>query len=111
LAPIFVLALPKAKLTLVTTLFSSVLALVGAVASIAVCAWLGRSFSVFPQARALVTGGPYRWARHPLYVAELVAVFAFMWEFVHRWAFIVMGVAIAAQLPRMHFEEQVLTEA
>jgi protein-S-isoprenylcysteine O-methyltransferase Ste14 len=111
LALIFVLVLPKAKLTPATTLFSSVLALVGAVASIAVCAWLGRSFSVFPQARALVTGAPYRSVRHPLYVAELVAVFGFTWELVHPRSLIVMGVGTAAQLPRMRFEEQVLTEA
>jgi protein-S-isoprenylcysteine O-methyltransferase Ste14 len=111
LAPIFMLALPKATLTLATIMFSSVMMLVGTVASIAICLWLGRSFSVFPQARALVTGGPYRLVRHPLYVAELATLFGCVWAFEAPWSFIVMGVAIAAQLPRMHFEEQVLMEA
>ena len=111
LAPIFVLALPKAKLTLATVTFSSVMTLVGVVVSIAICLWLGRSFSVFPQARALVTAGPYRLVRHPLYVAELTALFGRAWALEAPWSLIVMCVAIAAQLPRMHFEEQVLTEA
>ena len=111
LAPIFVLAPPKAKLTLATVTFSSVITLVGVVASIAICLWLGRSFSIFPQARALVTTGPYRLVRHPLYVAELTALFGRAWALEAPWSLIVMCVAIAAQLPRMHFEEQVLTEA
>ncbi len=34
---------------------------------------LDRSFSIVPQARALVDTGPYRFVRHPLYTGELVA--------------------------------------
>jgi protein-S-isoprenylcysteine O-methyltransferase Ste14 len=32
---------------------------------------LGTNISVVPQARAVVTTGPYAWVRHPLYAAEL----------------------------------------
>jgi len=35
---------------------------------------LGKSFSIMPQARRLVIGGPYRFVRHPLYFAEELAV-------------------------------------
>lgn len=34
---------------------------------------LGRSFSILAEARAVVDRGPYRWVRHPLYVAEVLA--------------------------------------
>jgi protein-S-isoprenylcysteine O-methyltransferase Ste14 len=111
LLPLVVLALPRAKLTPSMTIFSSTTVLVGTIASIVIAAWLGRSFSIFPQARALVTEGPYRVVRHPLYLAELIAVFGGMWEFEQPWSFLVMLVAFGAQLPRMHFEEQVLAQA
>jgi len=35
---------------------------------------LGSSFSFGPQGRALVVRGPYRWVRHPIYLAELVMI-------------------------------------
>ena len=33
---------------------------------------LGTNFSVLPQFRVLVTRGPYRWVRHPLYASYLL---------------------------------------
>jgi protein-S-isoprenylcysteine O-methyltransferase Ste14/Flp pilus assembly pilin Flp len=46
---------------------------------------LGRCFGILPEARGLVTHGPYRFVRHPLYLGEL-SVFA--------------GLVIAAPSPR-----------
>lgn len=34
---------------------------------------LGTCFGVFPEARGLVTRGPYRWVRHPIYLGELLS--------------------------------------
>ena len=111
LLPLVFIALPRAKLTPSWAIFSSAIVLAGTVASIVIVCWLGRSFSIFPQARRLVTEGPYRLVRHPLYLAELLVVFGAMWQFEQPWAFIVLLVATGAQIPRMHFEEQVLMEA
>ena len=35
---------------------------------------LRRSFSIMAEARVLVTTGPYRWVRHPLYFSILVLI-------------------------------------
>jgi protein-S-isoprenylcysteine O-methyltransferase Ste14 len=35
---------------------------------------LGRNVSVLAQARDVVSDGPYRWVRHPLYTGEIVSV-------------------------------------
>src|SRR5712671_2760530 len=35
--------------------------------------YLGRAFSIVPEARGLVTSGPYRFVRHPIYLGEIVA--------------------------------------
>lgn len=50
------------------------------VASYAWCAWailhLRSNFSILPEARALVTTGPYAWVRHPLYLGYLGTILA-----------------------------------
>lgn len=111
LLPSLFLALPPANLSQAMTIFSSATILLGIISSILIACWLGRSFSILPQARALVTEGPYRIVRHPLYLAELIVVFGTMWRFEPPCSFCIMVIAIAAQIPRMHYEEQVLMDA
>ena len=36
--------------------------------------FLGRSFSILPAVRPIVTRGPYRWLRHPAYLGEFIAI-------------------------------------
>jgi len=110
LLPILVFALPRASQTHAMAIFSSAVVLVGIAASILSVSWLGRSFSVLPQARGLVTEGPYRLIRHPLYMAELCVLFGRILELSQPWSIIVMLTAIGIQITRMHFEEEVLLE-
>jgi protein-S-isoprenylcysteine O-methyltransferase Ste14 len=83
----------------------------GSVLSACVLVWLGRSFSIMAEARGLVTGGPYAIIRHPLYVAEEVAVLGMVllnWSLI---ALVLAGVQWALQLRRMRHEEEVLQAA
>jgi protein-S-isoprenylcysteine O-methyltransferase Ste14 len=69
---------------------------------------LRRSFSVFPEARQLVTHGPYGWVRHPLYSVYLVSYTLVALPRVSLAAVLIAGLAIAAQILRSRREEEVL---
>ncbi len=83
----------------------------GSVLSAYVLVWLGRSFSIMAEARGLVTRGPYAIVRHPLYVAEEIAVIGMVllnWSLI---AVVLAGLQWALQLRRMRHEEEVLLSA
>ncbi len=105
------LQLPVAHLSLGMQLVSAVLVGVGSLASVLVLWRLGKSFSIMPEARTLVTSGPYAYARHPLYGVEMITILGTALQFVQPWSGIV-GVAVLAMLVvRTMFEERVLSEA
>ena len=70
---------------------------------------LRRSFSITVEARALITNGPYRWIRHPVYLGEILTALA-----VTVWRFSVLNVVIFTlfviiQLLRARWEEAKLS--
>jgi protein-S-isoprenylcysteine O-methyltransferase Ste14 len=82
--------------------------LVGSLAMIYVIVHLGRSFSIVPQARKLVTSGPYAIVRHPLYLAEEIATIGAALQYAW-WASVpFLVVHTALQIRRMYYEEEIL---
>jgi protein-S-isoprenylcysteine O-methyltransferase Ste14 len=71
---------------------------------------LGRSFGLVPACRGVVTTGPYRVVRHPIYAGYLVTHLAFLVAHPTVWNGLVLAVADLALLVRMHYEERLLTE-
>jgi protein-S-isoprenylcysteine O-methyltransferase Ste14 len=70
---------------------------------------LGRCFGLLPEARGLVTHGPYRLVRHPVYLGEFGAVAGLLLASpTARNAIVASGFA-AAQAVRMRLEERALT--
>jgi protein-S-isoprenylcysteine O-methyltransferase Ste14 len=106
--PLALLALPRAQHGLVLTAVGYILVIAGTAGAVVVALWLGRGFSILPQARRLVTDGPYRRIRHPLYLAEQLVTFGAMWQFQQPWSALIALASFAAQFPRMHFEEHIL---
>ena len=51
-----------------------------------------------------------RFVRHPLYLAEELAIIGIFMQFASAWTALLLAVQIAFQLRRMHNEEVVLTE-
>jgi protein-S-isoprenylcysteine O-methyltransferase Ste14 len=103
--------LQKADLGVWPHLVSLALVLTGSALMVFVVSYLGRSFSIMAEARKLITDGPYRLVRHPLYVAELIATVGILVEY---WSWLAAALALtqfAFQLQRMRNEEAILRRA
>jgi protein-S-isoprenylcysteine O-methyltransferase Ste14 len=74
-------------------------------------ATLARSFSIMPEARRLVTSGPYRFVRHPLYLGEFVVLSGLALQHLMPWSLLLLGVQSVFQFERMKSEEGVLARA
>jgi protein-S-isoprenylcysteine O-methyltransferase Ste14 len=101
---------PCETLPLWARMVSSVLLVSGNIGAIVVLFWLGRSFSILPEGRKLITTGPYALVRHPLYLIEAVGTLGTIINFWSWQAVLLFVVQIAMQWVRMHYEEKVLRE-
>jgi protein-S-isoprenylcysteine O-methyltransferase Ste14 len=91
----------------VAVLASDVLLIAGLGFAICSVAVLGRCFGVLPDVRGLVTRGPYRLVRHPLYLGELTAVLGIVLG--SRRPLLATGtwlVCVGLQLARTSYEER-----
>lgn len=69
---------------------------------------LGTCFGVLPEARGLVTRGPYGLVRHPVYLGELGACAGLVMAAPTAWNLSAAAVLLAGQLVRMRLEERAL---
>jgi len=105
-----ILQLPVAHLGLGAQIIAALLVGLGSLASFVVLWRLGKSFSIMPEARRLVTGGPYALARHPLYTTEIVTICGTALQFQAPWSWVLAAAVMALLWIRSHYEEQVLEE-
>ena len=87
---------------------SAGLALAGNALSLVALNRLGTSFSIMSEARRLVTDGPYRIVRHPLYLTEEIAIIGIFLPYWSWPAALLFSAHLAIQLLRLRNEERVL---
>jgi protein-S-isoprenylcysteine O-methyltransferase Ste14 len=101
--------LPPQTLSLPLQLISTLLILGGTVFALYAALGLGRSISMLPEARRLVTWGPYAVIRHPLYLGEAIALMGLTLQFLSPWALAIFALQSVFQLERMKNEEKILS--
>ena len=86
----------------------AVLGLVGMAIALPAMASLRRSFSLTPQVRGLITTGPYRVVRHPLYLGEALNVIGIMVAVGSLTVVLVAAIVVAGEVARAALEERLL---
>ena len=100
---------PRHPLSVSGEIVATFLLMIGNAGAVVALMQLGRSFSIMAESRQLVTTGPYRFVRHPLYLTEEIALIGVFLQYASPWTVLLLLVQIAFQLRRMHNEELILT--
>jgi protein-S-isoprenylcysteine O-methyltransferase Ste14 len=109
--PSFVTLLPRNPDSVAVNIASLTLIAIGFALSVYAFIHLNRSASIMPEARRLITGGPYRLLRHPVYLFEEIGVIGLVLPFASVWALLWLLLHLACQFQRMKNEERVLSSA
>jgi len=105
-----VLRAPSESTSTGLVLAGELVALLGCAGMLVAALALGRCFGVLPEARGLVTHGPYRLVRHPLYLGEFAGMGGLLLASPTLRNLAAGVVFVVAQLTRMRLEERALTK-
>ena len=85
-----------------------VLAILGAMFSVISFVFLRRSFAIMPAVRRVVTGGPYRAIRHPLYLGEIIYAAGIIMLAFSVLSIVLLVLSMAFLVLRIRIEERKL---
>jgi protein-S-isoprenylcysteine O-methyltransferase Ste14 len=103
--------LPLQELSSLQYLISLLLIIGGTAFALSAVFVLGRSISLMPEVRRLVTSGPYSVVRHPIYIGEMIATAGLAMQFLMPWALVLLAVSCMLQFERVRNEERLLLQA
>jgi isoprenylcysteine carboxyl methyltransferase (ICMT) family protein YpbQ len=72
--------------------------------------YLKKSFSIFTEVRSLVTKGPYRIVKHPMYVGESLSMIGILFLAPSWFNILIVAVFIVMLFVRARFEEAKISE-
>lgn len=104
----YLLAIPVSQPSLWQAVVGSLLLCTGTLMAVISLRKLGRSFSMMPEARKLITTGPYGIVRHPMYLSEEIAIAGIVIQNLSPYALALFTVHFWIQVQRMKHEENVL---
>jgi protein-S-isoprenylcysteine O-methyltransferase Ste14 len=90
---------------------SDLLVILGVGLSVYSLLFLRFNFSIMPEARHMISDGPYRIVRHPIYLGEIISGAGLVLALPGWFSLAVLLTFIAAQLYRTRIEEEVLASA
>jgi protein-S-isoprenylcysteine O-methyltransferase Ste14 len=109
--PPFCVLLERAPPNLWCNLMAVVAGISASILGVLTLSFLGRSFSVMPEARRLVATGPYGIVRHPLYLFELLGVAGILLQVRSLSGVVLLAIIVVLQIARARWEEAVLDRA
>lgn len=110
LAPVWV---PEWDVPAAVTVAGGVVLLVGLAGSAVALHGLGDALTPVPEPRpdaALVTTGPYRWVRHPVYTGVLTTAVGWALLFPSWWTCLATGALVGWLSAKSRYEESLLRE-
>jgi protein-S-isoprenylcysteine O-methyltransferase Ste14 len=72
--------------------------------------YLGRRFGLLPANRGIVTGGPFRWMRHPIYSGWVILTIGFLMAYPDLYNVAMFVISLPFLVWRMGLEEEHLTQ-
>jgi protein-S-isoprenylcysteine O-methyltransferase Ste14 len=106
----YLLAIPSGQPSLWQAIVGSLLLCAGTTMAVIALSRLGRSYSMMPEARRLITTGPYSLVRHPMYLSEEIAIAGIVVQHFSPYAVALFIIHLWIQMQRMKHEEGVLRE-
>jgi protein-S-isoprenylcysteine O-methyltransferase Ste14 len=85
--------------------FGLVFELIGVILTQVARVYMGRSFGILPANRGIVSKGPFRWARHPIYFGWLLLSIGYAMSYANPRNIILIVATLPFMVWRIHQEE------